>query len=223
MKFSSLSLSLFSSFPLLISSIQAQNLSVNAVNLVGWEGCSVGMKKKIAASWEDAVNIGQSFVDTKINWNEAAALEYLAPPGFNEGVRTQIEDVLENVATFGQGSWFWHPTPLKWKIFVRCDDWKSRCRSQPAVAYTDNFIGSPTGSKPRGNDARSKADVTVMNFCPTFDLLPSLSEVIAENKKFTKETQLNLDNYRGNRGKIYNALHLQYHGISNSYSICDIP
>lgn len=124
MKFSSLSLSLISSFPFLISSIQAQKLGVNAFNLVGWEGCSTGMKKKIADSWEDAVSIGQSFVDTKINWNEAATLEYLRSPGFNEGVRTQIEDVLGNVATFGQRSWFWHPTPLKWKIFVHCDDWK---------------------------------------------------------------------------------------------------
>jgi hypothetical protein len=78
-----------------------------------------------------------------------------------------------------------------------------------AVAYTGNYKGGPDGPKPKGNDDRANEDTTVINFCHQFDLLPSLSEVIAENKKFPKETQLNIDNYRGNRGEshIINQLH----------------
>jgi hypothetical protein len=99
-------LSLVSTISLLLPFIKAQDIGVNAVNLVGWEGCSAPLKKKIVDLWEDAVKIGNSFMDTKIDWNQAAALENLGPLGFNEEVQSQIKNVLENVATFGQGSWF---------------------------------------------------------------------------------------------------------------------
>jgi hypothetical protein len=223
MKFNSLSLLIISALSSFISSIKAQDIGVNAVNLVGWEGCSSDLKKKIGNAWEDAVAIGKSFQDTKIDWNGTAAVEYLGPPGFNEGVQAQIQAVFESVASFGQGSWFWHPSPLKIRINVRCDDWKHHCGKQPAVAYTDNFIGGTTGSRPVGNDARANVDTTVINFCPPFDLLPSLSGIIAENEKFTKETQLNMDNYRGNTGEFQLRHVHEPRESANEYSVCGIP
>ena len=47
-------------------------------------------------SWLIAKQIG---VASGIDWNSAAALEFLGPPGHNQGQQIQIQNVLANVAT----------------------------------------------------------------------------------------------------------------------------
>ena len=64
----------------------------------------------------------QTGVASGIDWNSAAALEFLVlvSPGHNQGQQAQIQNVLANVATMYYGSYGW--TPLHHYLKVRCDD-----------------------------------------------------------------------------------------------------
>src|SRR2546423_909733 len=59
-----------------------------------------------------------------IDWNSAAALEYLGPAAFNKNQQKQIQVVFANAATVYPGSFF---NPFTWYIRVRCDDPFKRC------------------------------------------------------------------------------------------------
>ena len=67
----------------------------------------------------------QTGVASGIDWNSAAALEFLGPPGHNKGQQAQIQNFLANVATMYYGSYGW--TPLHHYIKVRCDDPEKMC------------------------------------------------------------------------------------------------
>ena len=73
-------------------------------------------------SWLIAKSAG---VASDIDWNSAAALEYLGPPGDNKNQRTQIQNVLANIATMYYGSYGY--TPFHHYIKVRCDDPAGLC------------------------------------------------------------------------------------------------
>ena len=58
-------------------------------------------------------------VASNIDWNSAAAVEFLGPPGFNRAQQSQIQDVLANVATMIYS----YKNPLfQHYLKVRCDD-----------------------------------------------------------------------------------------------------
>src|SRR5256885_4292724 len=59
-----------------------------------------------------------------VDWNSAAALEYLGPAAFNKNQQKQIQVVFANAATVYPGSFF---NPFTWYIRVRCDDPFKRC------------------------------------------------------------------------------------------------
>lgn len=49
-----------------------------ATRLFGWEGCSASMKRDIYSGWQDSWKMMDAVKN--INWNEAAAVDYLSPP-----------------------------------------------------------------------------------------------------------------------------------------------
>ena len=83
-------------------------------------------KEKIDEAYYDSWLIAkQTGVASGIDWNSAAALEFLGPPGHNQGQQIQIQNVLANVATMYYGSYGW--TPLHHYLKVRCDDPEKMC------------------------------------------------------------------------------------------------
>ena len=65
------------------------NVSDDALRLVGEEGCDNWQMNKIYSGWYDAYKL-MDFESGNINWNEAAALEFLGPPAMNLPQRAQI-------------------------------------------------------------------------------------------------------------------------------------
>ena len=83
-------------------------------------------KKKIDEAYYDSYLIAkQTGVASGIDWNSAAALEFLGPPGHYKGPQSHIQNVLANVATMYYGSY--GCTPLHHYLKVRCDDPEKMC------------------------------------------------------------------------------------------------
>jgi hypothetical protein len=177
----------------LFSLTHAQGVSIESVNLRGFEGCS--NLAKITDAWEDAINIANTIKDS-ININEAAALEYLGPPSQVSKFAHNIKDIFERASTFGQGS-KGTPTLFKWDVYVRCDDYKNRCRSRTG-AYTTNYKkNDPQGPEAVGDDL--KTSTPLINFCPYFFRLDNLSAKV-DYWKDKREGRLDLWNYSHNTG-----------------------
>ncbi|KAI9759921.1 MAG: hypothetical protein M1840_003064, partial [Geoglossum simile] len=80
--------------------------------LVGYDGCDTTQSDAIDLAWVDSWQVMDISRDINIDWNEAAAVEYLGPPGFNQGSRPMIQDILRNLGTItGRGIPF-PPTDL---------------------------------------------------------------------------------------------------------------
>lgn len=175
------------------------DVEVLSINLKGWENCDNEKRAKISSAWENGVKLAAA-LDGNINFNEAAAVEYLGPPVFTEKYQDSIRNVFKNAATFGQGS-SWTPTPLKWDAYVRCDDWKKRCHIQGTKAYTSNHMTDPSGETPRTHLEREHS-TPVINFCDAFFRMDSLADKIEAMKNRPIAQKYNLDWYVFNRGKL---------------------
>ena len=69
------------------------NISALATRLVHYNGCDTKQKRKIYSGWQQSwkiMNLLQKEAKTGINFNEGAAIEYLAPPLENEGYQGKI-------------------------------------------------------------------------------------------------------------------------------------
>lgn len=178
-----------------------------SINLKGWEGCTNDQSAKISAAWENAVKMAGA-LDGNIDWNEAAAVEYLGPPVYTDDYKDEIISIFKNAATFGQGS-RWTPTPLKWDAYVRCDNWKGNCNTSGVKAYTENHMTDPNGKKPESDHERDTS-TPVINFCPRWFKMGTLAEKIAENKNKENSQKYNLDYYVNNRGLCCFTLRFPY-------------
>jgi hypothetical protein len=99
----------------------------------------------------------------KIDWNEAAAVEFLGPPGYNVEYRAAIQDILNNLGTMTGHIFIDWPTD--WSINVRCDDWLNYCGR--LAAYTVN----------RGPKAKA-----TINFCNNFFKEWDLDEQVSKGR-----------------------------------------
>lgn len=110
--------------------------SVSAQNkvgtwLYGYNGCKnfAGAKGKIDGAYYDAwVMSNTDGVNSDIDWNNAAALEFLGAPGLNQDKQSQIQAVLANAATV---IYSYKNPLLQHYIKVRCDDPFNRCQNRP--------------------------------------------------------------------------------------------
>lgn len=89
---------MFSNTLLLISTLI---ICISATNqLVGYEGCSTdqgGQKDKIVEAFQQAKDIFDVIRDASIDWNSAAAVEFLGPPGFNQNMQSVIQGEQEKI------------------------------------------------------------------------------------------------------------------------------
>ena len=100
--------------------------------LYGYNDCKKvfgsGAKGKIDGAYYDAwVMSNTDQVASNIDWNNAAALEFLGAPGLNKDKQSQIQAVLANAATviYSNKNIFQH------YLKVRCDDPFNRCQNRP--------------------------------------------------------------------------------------------
>jgi hypothetical protein len=112
--------------------------------------CCRGTDKKpaIKTAWQQSWAVMDVIRNLHIDWNEAAALEFLGPPGFNAPYQNIIQQIINNLGTMNGNS---IGLPLDWKINVRCDDW---------YHYCDGKTGAYTVSKgPRGMATIKSSDL----------------------------------------------------------------
>jgi hypothetical protein len=64
-----------------------------------------------------------------IDWNNAAALEFLGAPGLNKVQQPQIQAVFANTATMIYS--YKNPHLFQHYIKIRCDDPGKRCQNRP--------------------------------------------------------------------------------------------
>src|SRR5271170_4195899 len=115
---------------LLAHGCMASSKRVHSITSTRWlmimtSRCSKTWEANIEEAYDDFRTLSNTEgVLSNIDWNSAAALEYLGPPGFNKRQQSQIQAVFANAATVYPGSFF---NPLRWYIRVRCDDPRQRC------------------------------------------------------------------------------------------------
>src|ERR1700722_6465241 len=75
--------------------------------LVGYDGCTCcpfDQGNAIKVAWRQSWDGMDVIPELPIDWNEAAALEYLGPPGFNAQYQATIQQILNNLGTMN-GHW----------------------------------------------------------------------------------------------------------------------
>ncbi|MCJ1402570.1 hypothetical protein MMC11_005790 [Xylographa trunciseda] len=195
--------------------------------LFGWDACASSERTIISNAYYDMSVIAQtSGVYSGIDWDQAAALEFLGPSIGGDAVtterRTQIQNVLQQVQQL-------YPTfpvtpirPSLW-IHVRCSggtgtgDPNDICRdvkpTQPtcwngqAPANTEDDVQLQAYSDPEGD----KNGYSQITFCNKFFDARTLSEAITYGKMQGGSEKYNLQNY-DNRARIFyhEATHLDY-------------
>ncbi|KAM0796822.1 hypothetical protein BDR22DRAFT_505206 [Usnea florida] len=182
--------------------------------LYGYTGCSKfpGAKAKIDGAYYDAwVMSNTKGVAKGIDWNNAAALEFLGAPGLNSDKQSQIQAVLANAATVIYS----YTNPLTHWIKVRCDDPLNRCQNRPDQDPCQPNPPNP-GDKPKPTPlayARNSDTVAtsypMINVCPGFLNRRSLADAITYGKGQNSPGNLQLSNY-DNRAQtfLHELLHL---------------
>ncbi|KAL8810681.1 MAG: hypothetical protein Q9200_002379 [Gallowayella weberi] len=151
--------------------------------LYGYDGChakSPNYKSNIDEAYYDQWLMTNTHgVASDIDWNAAAALEFLGPPGINGPRQSQIQAVLANIATVIYS----YKDPAEHYIHVRCDDPKQECSQPPGNDPCNPDAPAPTGSS--GPEAAAYAlndggdGYPMINFCDAFFRQRSLSNAIA--------------------------------------------
>jgi hypothetical protein len=90
---------------------------VNADLEPQWSDCKerdATWKEKIIESYKDANEIVnyENFAED-VDFNSAAALEFLGPSGLNKDQQGQINAVLANIATMKEGASWWTPNWIR--------------------------------------------------------------------------------------------------------------
>lgn len=115
----------------------SSNTDVSAQNLLGtWRYGYTGFKKAFGSGakgkFDDAyydawLMSNTAGVASDIDWNNAAAVEFLGAPGLNKQKQPQIQAVLTNAATIIYSN----KNPFQYYIKVRCDDPFNYCQNRP--------------------------------------------------------------------------------------------
>ncbi|KAF4420538.1 Killer toxin subunits alpha/beta [Fusarium austroafricanum] len=185
----------------------------SATRLFGWEGCSTAQSTAIYSGWQQSWKMMDAVQGDNLNWNEAAALDYLSPPFINEEEQAAIKNIFDTVVTIRGDSNF---NPFKWWLHVRCDDPDKKCPcggTSSTIAYTTN------------KDAKS--GYARINFCPRYFAAPNLDQVISDNsrKDLPIEHRADLSNYVLNKGRVWfhELLHIDWaSGVYKAWHITDV-
>lgn len=104
-----------------ISDFANFNLTILGTALIGNEKCTALQKQQIRSGWVQSwkiMNYIYKVAKASIDFNEAAAVEYLGPPSMNQDQWSKYKAIYLNLATIQPG-WI---DLFAWKIAVRCDN-----------------------------------------------------------------------------------------------------
>ncbi|KAM0226905.1 hypothetical protein ACHAP5_012286 [Fusarium lateritium] len=115
-----------------------------ATRLFGWQGCNRVQRRAIYSGWQQSWKIMDAVKGNNLNWNEAAAIDYLAPPFINEEDQAAIKSMasgsllaradLDNYARNKGRTWFHELLHIDWASGVQ-PGW--HIKDMPAT-YTDD-------------------------------------------------------------------------------------
>ncbi|KAK7926917.1 hypothetical protein PG985_003915 [Apiospora marii] len=167
-------------------------------NVTNWYGTSLygyeNIRGWINEAYADAnklVNI--EGVASEINWDSAAALEYLGPSALNKDQQAQIQAVLANVATVFPG---WAPRPFANWIRVRCDDPLHKCSYDCPQATEDENKKGDLIAYARNPDGTKQMKWPDISFCPKFYGERNLGNAIAYGSGFSNaKDRFDISNY----------------------------
>ncbi|KAJ5657645.1 uncharacterized protein N7484_001294 [Penicillium longicatenatum] len=195
-----------------ISDFADFNLTILGTALIGNDGCTALQKQQIRSGWVQSwkiMNYIYKVAKAGIDFNEAAAVEYLGPPSMNQDQWSKYKAIYLNLATIQPG-WI---DLFAWKIAVRCDDPHLRCscgRDVNTIAYTAQ------------NDI--KYGVASISFCPQYFSLQTLNDAMywADTTNIDPSLYADLTNYYNNQALvwIHELLHIDW--VSTASSSGDI-
>jgi chitinase len=142
-----------------------------------------------------------------INFNEAAAVEYLGPPSMNKHLQERFKNIFVNLDTIQPG---YISLPWDWRIVARCDDPRGACScsdESTTVAYT-------LSSDP------DEPSAPAINFCPSYFARQTLSEVIKNtNPLHPPSFSADMTNYYRNQASlwIHELLHIDWVALANGW------
>ncbi|EON66292.1 hypothetical protein W97_05685 [Coniosporium apollinis CBS 100218] len=177
-------------------------------SLYGWDGCddiNKLIKGWIKEAYTDANKlVNYDGVKSNINWDSAAALEYLGPSAYNKDQQKQIQAVFANVATVKEGISWWTPNWIR----VRCDDPAGLC-SKKCPTSQENKDPAVVLAYAR-NPVQAGEKYPDISFCPEFYGLRNLGNAIAYGSGFSNPNMKNdLSNYEGRANTfLHELMHL---------------
>ncbi|KAF5677671.1 glycoside hydrolase family 18 [Fusarium denticulatum] len=93
-----------------------------------WSSWGSSKRKAIYSVWEQSWKMMDAVQRKSLNCNEAATVEYLAPPLVNQEEQATIKNIIDTFVTIRGGS---NLNPLKWWLHVRYDDPDGKCPCNP--------------------------------------------------------------------------------------------
>ncbi|KAM6510464.1 hypothetical protein FSOLCH5_010904 [Fusarium solani] len=188
-------------------------------SLFGFNGCDEKDKtwrEKIIEAYSDANElINHEDLTENLDFNSAAALQYLGPSGLNKDQQAQIQNVITNVATVKEGaSWF---TP-NW-IRVRCDDPLNHCLKDPEdpddpkcppASTQGEDQSAETVAYARNPFEKENDKYSEISFCPVFFRMRNLGNAMAFGSGHSHPIlKADLRNYEGRADTfLHELLHL---------------
>ncbi|KAI1282375.1 hypothetical protein F5Y07DRAFT_237858 [Xylaria sp. FL0933] len=188
------------------------DVEIAATRLINYDGCNTVRRGLIYQGWIQSWKIMNQILKEvdNMNWNEAAAVEYLGPPGLNKGVQADIQRIFRQWATIQPG---YITTPFDWRLHVRCDDPKGKCgdpcnfEDPGPYAYTTN----------RDSDS----GIARINFCPLYFMTLDLDTAIKNGKDSSmgSEWVYNVDSYMMNKAHVWahELMHIDWATKANDY------
>ncbi|KAL6365955.1 hypothetical protein LRP88_00538 [Fusarium phalaenopsidis] len=176
-------------------------------SLFGFNGCDDKDKtwrEKIIEAYSDASElVNHEDITEDLDFNSAAALQFLGPSGLNKDQQAQIQNVITNLATVKEGaSWF---TP-NW---IREPDDPDNPKCPPASAQGEDQSAETIAyaRNPFEKDNDKYSDIT---FCPAFFRLRNLGNAMAYGSGHTHPIlKADLRNYESRADTfLHELLHL---------------
>jgi hypothetical protein len=175
-------------------------------------GCNRDQKNAINRAYDNFKTLSNQAGVRKIEFNSAAAVDYLGPPGFNKKQQERIQAVFTNAATVYPGSIL---NPFQYSIVVRCDDPFKRCHDDDPERDPCNphpEPNPPDGSTrtsavnaySRNKDPSDASASGMVNFCKNFFNKNNLDNAIARGRQLDRNDNLRLTNYL-NQGEMVHA------------------
>ncbi|KAI2626440.1 hypothetical protein GGR54DRAFT_590978 [Hypoxylon sp. NC1633] len=165
-----------------------QQLDDFYTRLVYWDKCSYVQQAAIKSGWESIWPVQQYFVDNDIDFNSAAALEYLGPAALTGSHQARMRQAIKAHATVQPGWTDWFAK----KLHVRCDDpskFCDKCGNTGPWAYT--------------SQKDSKSGLARINFCPRYFNAPDLGDQISHFKSADPEDKADMENYCFSKGHVW--------------------